>query len=96
MPKLKKTASKKSKRHRMHEEMEKFREGKLHSGSEKGPVVTNPKQAIAIGLSESGQSKKKSPKAKKEQKEYKKEKKLYKKADKAYATMKKSEKSKKK
>jgi len=25
---------------------------KLHSGSKKGPTVTNPKQAIAIGLSE--------------------------------------------
>lgn len=26
--------------------------GKLHSGSATGPRVTNPKQAIAIGLSE--------------------------------------------
>jgi hypothetical protein len=59
MPKLKKTASKKAKRHRMKEEMDKFKEGKLHSGSKKGPLVTNPKQAIAISLSESGQSKKK-------------------------------------
>ena len=33
--------------------MEKFSEGKLHSGSKKGPPVTNPKQAIAIGISES-------------------------------------------
>ncbi len=39
--------------------MEEFKEGRLHSGSSKGPVVTNPKQAIAIGLSVSGQSKKK-------------------------------------
>lgn len=38
-------------------EMHKFGQGKLHSGSKKGPVVTNPKQAIAISLSESGQSK---------------------------------------
>lgn len=59
MPKLKKTASKKAKRKRMKEEMEKFEHGTLHSGSKKGPVVTNPKQAIAIGLSESGQSKRK-------------------------------------
>lgn len=29
-----------------------FKEGKLHSGSKKGPIVTNPKQAIAIALSE--------------------------------------------
>lgn len=32
--------------------MEEFKEGKLHSGSKKGPEVTNPKQAIAISLSE--------------------------------------------
>jgi len=32
--------------------MEEFKAGKLHSGSKKGPEVTNPKQAIAIGLSE--------------------------------------------
>ena len=43
-------------------EMKKFKEGKLHSGSKKGPVVKNPKQAIAISLSESGQSNKKKAK----------------------------------
>lgn len=32
--------------------MEEFKEGKLHSGSKTGPVVTNPKQAIAISLSQ--------------------------------------------
>ena len=35
-----------------------FKAGKLHSGK-KGPVVKNPKQAIAIALSEAGMSKKK-------------------------------------
>ena len=59
MPKLKASAPKKAKKMRMKEEMHKWKEGKLHSGSKKGPVVTNPKQAIAISLSESGQSKKK-------------------------------------
>jgi len=39
--------------------MHEMKEGKLHSGSKKGPVVTNPKQAIAIAMSESGQAKKK-------------------------------------
>ncbi len=33
--------------------MVEFKEGKLKSGSEKGPKVTNPKQAIAIAISES-------------------------------------------
>lgn len=32
--------------------MKEFKEGKLHSGSKKGPVVKNPKQAIAIAISE--------------------------------------------
>lgn len=33
--------------------MHEFKEGKLHSGSKSGPRVKNPKQAIAIALSES-------------------------------------------
>ena len=39
--------------------MEEFKEGKLRSGSKKGPVVTNPKQAIAIGISEAKRKKRK-------------------------------------
>lgn len=42
----------------MRTEMRKFKAGQLHSGSKKGPIVRNRKQAIAIGLSESGQSRK--------------------------------------
>jgi hypothetical protein len=38
--------------------MEEFKEGKLRSGSKKGPQVTNPKQAIAIAISESKKKKK--------------------------------------
>ncbi len=32
--------------------MPKFGKGQLHSGSKHGPKVTNPKQAVAIMLSE--------------------------------------------
>lgn len=32
--------------------MKDFKKGNLHSGSKKGPIVSNPKQAIAIALSE--------------------------------------------
>jgi hypothetical protein len=40
------------------QEMEKFKSGTLHSGSSKGPLVKNRKQAIAISLSEAGMSRK--------------------------------------
>jgi|HubBroStandDraft_2_1064218.scaffolds.fasta_scaffold195014_3 hypothetical protein len=39
--------------------MEEFSKGELHSGSKEGPRVKNRKQAVAIAMSESGQSKKK-------------------------------------
>lgn len=35
--------------------MREFKSGQLHSGSSSGKVVTNPKQAIAIALSEQRQ-----------------------------------------
>ena len=43
---------------KMHKVMHEFKEGKLHSGSKKGPKVRSRKQAIAIAMSESGMSKK--------------------------------------
>lgn len=45
--------------------MHEFKEGKLHSGSKKGPVVSNPKQAIAISLSEARKKGMKVPSKKK-------------------------------
>lgn len=43
--------------------MREYKSGTLHSGSKKGPVVSNPKQAIAIGLSEARKSGAKIPKS---------------------------------
>jgi hypothetical protein len=36
--------------------MHEYKEGKLHSGSKKGPMVKSRKQAIAIALSEARQA----------------------------------------
>lgn len=38
--------------------MKEFGEGKLHSGSKKGPLVKDKDQALAIGYSESRKKKK--------------------------------------
>ena len=38
--------------------LKEFKEGKLHSGSKKGPKVTDRKQAVAIALSEQRKAKK--------------------------------------
>lgn len=34
----------------IHKEMHLFKQHKLHSGSKKGPIVTNPKQVLAIAI----------------------------------------------
>lgn len=52
----KRAASKKKKMKRV---MHEFKEGKLHSGSKMGELVTNPKQAVAIAYSEARRKKKK-------------------------------------
>ena len=43
-------------KNKMEKVMHEFKEGALHSGSKKGPEVHNPKQAIAIALSEARKS----------------------------------------
>jgi hypothetical protein len=45
--------------------MEEFKMGELHSGSKKGPIVTNPKQGIAIAISEARKKGAKIPKKRK-------------------------------
>lgn len=41
-----------SKKKKVKKVMHEYKAGELHSGSKKGPVVKNKKQAIAIALSE--------------------------------------------
>jgi hypothetical protein len=50
---------------KVHKVMKEYSEGKLHSGSKKGPIVSSRKQAVAIGLSESRKKGAKIPKPKK-------------------------------
>ena len=52
-------ATKKVNKGKVERVMREYSEGKLHSGSKKGPVVKSAKQAKAIALSEAGLSKKK-------------------------------------
>lgn len=52
-------AAKKVNKGKVEKVMKEYGEGKLHSGSKKGPVVKSKKQAVAIAMSEAGMSKKK-------------------------------------
>ena len=55
----KKPKTKAAKKAKAHKIMHEFKHGELHSGSKKGPKVTSRKQAIAIMMSQTGQSRKK-------------------------------------
>jgi len=46
------TKESKKAKEKIHKTMKEFKGGKLHSGSKTGPQVDNPKQAVAIALSE--------------------------------------------
>jgi len=50
-PEAKRKYSKKA-NEKIHKVIREFEEGKLHSGSKKGPEVKNLRQAVAIGISE--------------------------------------------
>lgn len=53
---MKKSASKPAKRGKVHKVMKEYKEGKLKSGAGAHGKVKSRKQAIAIAMSESGQS----------------------------------------
>ena len=59
---MKMPAKKKPNKGKVEKVMKEYSEGKLHSGSKKGPKVTSRKQAVAIAMSEAGMSKKKKKK----------------------------------
>jgi hypothetical protein len=54
---MKKPTTKAGKQKKVGKVMGEYKEGTLHSGKG-GPVVKNPKQAIAIAMSEAGMKKK--------------------------------------
>lgn len=55
----KKVLKKPAAKNKIEKVMREFKEGALHSGSEKGPKVRSRKQAVAIALSEARKKKKK-------------------------------------
>lgn len=55
----------KKKESKIEKVMHEYKEGSLHSGSKKGPMVKSRKQAVAIALSEARKAGAKVPKKKK-------------------------------
>ena len=54
-----KPKTKSAKREKVKRVMDEWKSGSLRSGSKKGPRVKSQRQAVAIAMSESGQSRKK-------------------------------------
>ena len=52
----KKPKTKRGKADKVEQVMHEYKHGKLHSGSKRGPRVKSRKQAIAIAMKQSGQS----------------------------------------
>lgn len=55
---MKKPTTKAGKQAKISKVMREYKTGTLNTGSKKGPIVKNPKQAIAIALSQAGVKKK--------------------------------------
>jgi len=55
---LAKPKTKAAKQAKVGKVMKEYKAGELHSGSKSGPAVTSRAQAIAIGMSEAGMTKK--------------------------------------
>ena len=49
--------AKQRRREKVRQTMHEFKHGELHSSSKQGPLVRNPKQAIAIALSQARRAK---------------------------------------
>lgn len=62
MAQRKKPTTKAGKKRKVEKVMGEYKRGTLHSGSKRGPLVTNPTQATAIAMSEAGIKKKRTAK----------------------------------